>query len=247
MKYRKPHPEFPRESRELNNLRNGPENWARQFGVAHHHSIRRPTPHSTESGVIADTPKINCDRPEQDNKKNNMDRTNDPRAPRIHNLVDQIGRQNKQKRKQPDTRHCAHEASVIVGDATTTFFTAHLSNASEVPYGPSRKQKQDKRPWRHHRWVFSPKICMNSLSTENEILSYGDSPTFTPSKPLASDALLRDLGILLAAAGLHFKPRGTSANPRHSTRCPERSRGEHDRQFRVRRAAPLNSRAQRAQ
>ena len=64
---------------------------------------------------------------------------------------------------------------------------------------------------------------------------------------LASYVLLRVLGILHAAAGLHREQHSTSVYRRRSTRCLARGRVENDRQFRVRRAAPLNSRAQRAQ
>ena len=64
--------------------------------------------------------------------------------------------------------------------------------------------------------------------------------------PLASDAFLRDLGGQNVAAGLKPKARSTSANPRNATRCPAHGRVERHHLFRVRRATPLNSRAQRA-
>ena len=66
------------------------------------------------------------------------------------------------------------------------------------------------------------------------------------SPPLVSDAFLRGLGGLNISAGFEPKARGTSANPRNSTRCLALGRVAHHHPFRVRRAAPLNSRAQRA-
>ena len=64
---------------------------------------------------------------------------------------------------------------------------------------------------------------------------------------LASAVLLRALGVLHTAGGLNLEPSSTSANPSYSTRRPALDRVEIDRQFRVRRDPPLNSRAQRAQ
>ena len=63
---------------------------------------------------------------------------------------------------------------------------------------------------------------------------------------LASVAFLRVLGVLHAAACLRLKVRSTWASPRHSTRCLSLGREQKDGQFPVRRATPLNSRAQRA-
>ena len=64
--------------------------------------------------------------------------------------------------------------------------------------------------------------------------------------PLASPVFLRVLGVSHAAAGLNLEQSSTSANPCRLTQCLAPGRADSDWQFRVRRATPLNSRAQRA-
>jgi len=84
-------------------------------------------------------------------------------------------------------------------------------------HGESVRRRQSPRPhcgpiWGHRRAELPQGASRYLVSNPPALRS--DSP-----QPLASDALLRGLGVLYGAAGLHLKPRSTSANPLHSTRC----------------------------